>query len=756
MSAKKKNYKKPGPAVKNPSPGPRQATRPALQKPAGNLKLILLGCVALITFICYNNTLNNQFTNWDDGLYVNTNPYIKNLTPGNIKMILFHNITNNYYHPITMLTIAANYHSGKMDPSDYYITNIVVHLLNTCLMFLLVFILLEAMEGKGYGVIKGKEWLAFLGALCYGVHPMHVESVSWLAERKDVMYGFFYFIGLIVYIGYLKGEKIKWYDVMALVVLLIVSFVAMWGFSEIKYNLTLLGTVVAAGFGTWYFYKSRGEEKNIWVVFVLVFPLYLCSLLSKPLAVVFPFSLFALDILLKRKADLKLFLEKVPFFAVSLGAGIWAWHAQKASGAVASFHTFSLWQRLIFASYGFIMYIVKAFVPIHLCSYYPYPLLGDSNSLPFIYNLLPSTAATLVAIPLYFAYKKGENYLRVVIFGIGFYLFNVLFVLQFVSSGPAIMADRYTYIAYFGIFFMVVYFVQQLWEKNTSYQMPIKVLMGAFVCMLAFLCFQRTKVWHSTKTLWMDVISKYPASADTTWNDTHTQRIVKIHEGVPTAYKNLGNYYVQDKNPPDYDSAYMYYKVLEDIHSTDAGVYSNLGNIWAIRHDIKKSLEEYTKSIKLDSNSFDVYLDRAITYSNLGQYDLAIEDYNHAARITPNSESLLANRGYTYLSAKQYQKCIDDYNQAIKINPDNPQYYFNRGVAESDMGNPQAALADFMKNLSANPKNGNTLFNISVVYQQMKDYKNALDYAVKAQQLGYKVADSYMKSLQDKANNPGK
>lgn len=751
MSGNNKKYKKAQAALKSQPARAQQQPKPELAAQQSNLKLILVVAVAVLTFICYNYTLKNQFTNWDDGLYVATNPYIKNLTPDNIKMILFHNITNNYYHPITMLTIAANYHNSKMTPGIYYLTNVVMHVLNTILMFFLVYVLLEAMEGKGYGKIKHKEWLAVFGAALYGLHPMHVESVSWLAERKDVMYAFFYFIGLIVYIGYLRGEKIKWYDVLGLVVLLVVSFVAMWGFSEIKYNLTLLGTVVVVGFGVWYFYKSLGEEKNIWVVFVLVFPLYLCSLLSKPLAVVFPFSLFALDVLLKRKADLKLFLEKVPFFLVSFGAGIWAWHAQKASGSVASFHTFSLWERSIFASYGFIMYIVKAFVPIHLCSYYPYPLLGDSNSLPWVYNLLPVVAAALAGVPVYLGIRSGENYLRVVIFGLGFYLFNVLFVLQFVSSGPAIMADRYTYIAYFGIFFMVVYFGQQLWEKMPPYRTVLKFAGGAFVCILAYLCFERTQVWHNTKTLWLDVISKYPASADTTWNATHTAKIVKVQQGVPTAYKNLGNYYVQDKNPPDYDSAYMYYKVLEDIHSDDAGVYSNLGNIWAIRHNINKALEEYTKSIRLDSNDFDVYLDRAVTYSNLGQFDLAIEDYNHAARIDPNSEGLLSNRGYTYLSAKQYQKCIDDYNRLIKINPDNPQYYFNRGVAESDIGNPQAALADFMKDLSANPKNANCLFNISVVYQQMKDYKNALDYAVRAQQAGYKVADSYIKSLQDKA-----
>src|SRR5665213_2137385 len=161
-----------------------------------------------------------------------------------MKMILFHNITNNYYHPITMLTIAWNYYTSKMDPHAYYLTNVSIHIMGTCAVFFLVLLLLEAMEEKGYGVIKGKLWLAALGALFFGVHPMHVESVSWLAERKDVLYALFYFLGMIVYLQYDKKENLKW---MALLVVC-----------------------------------------------------YICSLFSKPLAVVFPFSLFAMDILLKR------------------------------------------------------------------------------------------------------------------------------------------------------------------------------------------------------------------------------------------------------------------------------------------------------------------------------------------------------------------------------------------------------------------------------------------------------------------------
>src|SRR5580700_8593105 len=101
-----------------------------LKENTGSTKLILVAFIAIITFCCYSYTLQNQFVNWDDGVYIENNQYIKNLTLDNLKMILFHNITNNYYHPITMLSIAANYHFSKMEPFGYYLTNVILHVLN--------------------------------------------------------------------------------------------------------------------------------------------------------------------------------------------------------------------------------------------------------------------------------------------------------------------------------------------------------------------------------------------------------------------------------------------------------------------------------------------------------------------------------------------------------------------------------------------------------------------------------------------------
>ncbi|HTB32353.1 MAG TPA: tetratricopeptide repeat protein [Bacteroidia bacterium] len=702
MSGKNPKYNKP---VKKPEQRSTQSTPKV--KIAINpeypdwLNYAILGGILLITFWCYHATLYNQFTNWDDGLYIYENPFIKNLSSYNMKMILFKDITHNYYHPITMLSLALNWHYSGANPQPYYITEIIMHLLNTMLVFFLSFALFKAMTKKGYGKIKGIPYLAGLCALWHGIHPMHVESVSWIAERKDVLYLFFYLLGLIAYVKYVMNGKMAQ---LALVVLL-----------------------------------------------------FFLSLFSKPLAVVFPLSLFAIDVLLKRKIEWKLIFEKAPFLIISVIFGYIAYKWANEGGSITSFQVFTIVQRIMFVGSNYLMYLVKLFVPTHLSSYYPYPELTEANNLPFYFYLAPFAAIAITLGLLYLAYKKGENIFRVALFGFGFYFFNVMFILQFVSAGPAIMADRYSYAAYVGFTFMLVYFIYVLIDKIPSIKTPVIVVVAGFSCMLAYLCQARTEVWHNTKTLWEDVIAKYPARIDTTYNNSaHTEYVLHVHPGVETAYKNLGNYYVQDKNPPDYDSAYMNYVVLENIKSKDAGVYSNLGNIWAIRNNIKKSLEEYTKSLSLDNKNFDTYLNRAITYSRMGLNDSAMKDYYHAYKLDSTNQKLLENMGYTLLDGvKDYNGAIVNYNKLIAIEPNNPDYYYKRGIARFNLGQIKDAIDDFNKELSANHKDGGCMWDLALCYKSLKQYPQAIDFAQKAQQFGVKVPDGFVGDLQKMAKSSG-
>jgi tetratricopeptide (TPR) repeat protein len=643
--------------------------------------------IALLTFICYHYSLGNQFTNWDDERFISENIFIKSFSSANLKMMLFHDVTGDYYNPLTILSYAVNYHFSGLAPQSYYLTNIIIHILNSCLMFFMVLMLLKAMEKNGYGLasgeIKWKEWLALFCTLAYAVHPMHVESVSWAAERKDVLYAFFYFFGIITYLRFIEAET----------------------------------------------------KKYLWFFYVFIF--FMLSLLSKPMAIVFPFSLLAIDILLKRDkttSKRNIILEKIPFLVIAIASAGATYIAQKSAGAVQAHQLYSFFQRFLFASYGFYMYMLKAIIPIAQTSFYPYPenSAGPDGSLSILFYISPLIALLVIAVPLYFSYRSGENNFRIVLFGLIFYFFNMIIVSQIISSGPNMMAERYSYICYFGIFFPLTIFVYKIVQRNDLVRNLITVGLSLYMLLFSVLCYGRTLVWHDSGTLWTDVIEKYP------------HRIVN-------AYNNLGNYYFEQfKNTPSdnsLDKASDNYNEAINLKTEDPQVYCNMGSLMGAKGKYDMSLKYYSLALKLDSNDAITYVDRAITYSAMGKYDLAVKDYRRSAGLNPNSEILIRNIAFTYLNAHQFDSAIYYYTRVIKINPNNSGYFHYRGVAEFDEGNIKPAMNDFMQDLQINPHDSECMFYVSIAYNRAGDFNNAYKYAQMAQRGQYAVPDDYIRLL---------
>jgi len=608
-----------------------------------NTKWLLIAIALVITFLCYIPAVNNQFTSWDDDTYVTNNKYITSLSSENVKALLFKDVTQNYHHPVTLLSLAFNYHFSKLAPFAYYLTDILIHLCNVFLVYVLVLSLLDAMAKKGYELVKRTYWLAALCALWYGIHPMHVESVAWISERKDLLYAFFYFLGLLCYIRYTENSKPKW-----------IAYVS--------------------------------------ICFIL-------SCLSKPMGVVFPVSLFMVDILVKRKLKWKLFFEKAPLFIISIAVGILAITTASKASSVASFQTLTFGQMLMFPSYGFTMYTVKSVAPIFLSSFYPYPNLS-MPSLPFIFYVAPFIAILLVCLPLYLSYKAGNNYFRIIVFGLGFYLINLVFVLQFVSVGRTIMSERYSYVSYFGLLFILVYFAFVLLHKKPAFKTTAQLVLVSLTLVFAVVCNARVRVWHSTETLWRDVAEKYPLR-------------------VGEAYESLGNYYAASG---EIDSAYNNYKILTSIYYKDPYVFDRFGNMCLQKQDNNEAIQAYSKALALDSNYFFALMDRANLYSHMGNFNFALSDYKRALSINPNDEKLLLNIGATELNT----------------------------------GDVNSAIADFNHALTLNPNNATVLYVLYLAYVKTKDYTNALYYALKARDAGYQVSQADIDKLKQNMPPNGK
>ncbi|MEI6681691.1 MAG: tetratricopeptide repeat protein [Bacteroidota bacterium] len=630
---------------------------------------VIVFFLLIVTFALYVPSLSNRFTNWDDDDYVTDNPYVKQLSVQNAKYLFTHESAGNY-HPLTMLSLGLDYQRATrsnpagnspdtVDSSVFHTTNLVLHLFNIVLVFIFIYLL----TGK-------RLVIASVTALLFAIHPIHVESIAWIAERKDVLYTLFFMGALIAYLKYIENQRF----------------------------LTLL----LAGL------------------------LFLASLFSKPAAVVFPLVLLAVDYFKERKLTKRLIFEKIPFFILAFLFGAITFLIQSHKG-VAGIHVFNLFQRFLFACYGFVMYQFKILVPLGLSPFYPLPLVNPSGTLPVIFYLTLPVALIMIA-----GIYISSRHTKIVSFGYLFYLFSILLVLQFLTVGSAVMADRYAYVSAIGLFFIPAWYLDRALTGKTRLNRLFRVsLAGLFIIYSIFLAtvtMRQSMVWQDSGTLWSRVISLYPESA--------------------FAYKNRGCFYATINNN---DGALNDFVACIRIKQDDAEVYTNLGNIYGARGNTEKALDAYSKSIAIDSLKPKTYLNRALTYSRAQLFMPALSDYNMALRLNPGLIQVFSDRGAVLRSLGRYGEAIADLTRAVQYTPQNESLFLQRGVCHFQLKEFSEALADFEQCVSLNPADGNAFYNLSAAYNKLNDHQEAYKFALKAASLNYPVDKGYLESLRLKA-----
>lgn len=540
-------------------------------------KLFLLPLV-IITALIYFSSLNNELINtWDDHGYISENKDMQAMHTESIGQTVkkaFSTYVLGNYHPITMLTYSIEYAKYKNNPKPYHVTNLIIHILNILLVFYFIWLLTE------------QQWVAFITALLFGIHPMHVESVSWVSERKDVLYALFSLASLCAYLIYVKSDQ-----------------------SKKKYYLISIA-------------------------------LFLLALLSKAMAASVALVFFAIDYFLDRKFTPKTILEKVPYLVLSLVLGIVAISAQKASSAMDGIVNHTFFERILFASYGIVTYLWKSILPAGMSCFYNYPL-KENGSYPLIFSLAPLLVITILAA-VYFSKRMGKD----IIFGFAFFIITVALVLQLLPIGDAIIADRYTYLPYIGLFFIIARFINNVMEnKYAKLQSMKSVILGATVVFCLACCYitsQRTKVWHDSISLWSDAIDKF--------------------DKMPKPFNNRGLTYF---NQQQYD----------------------------------KALSDFDRTVQLQNDYPDIHYNRGVIYYNLKRYDEALADYDIAIKQNPKFAKALNNRGNVYHLIGKYKEAILDYNASVEVDPQFGKAYCDRAGTYFMMQNYKAALDDANKAL---------------------------------------------------------
>jgi len=457
-------------------------------KSSTSLRLLYIAVIT-VTVACfsfvYSDIIHHEFLHWDDVFYVANNPYLHEISFENfIWMITDYKMVN--WHPVTWLSYSIDYAFWGNSPVMMKLSNIVIHLACCVVLYYLFCSILEILSRNhsrhsSDQIVSQENKLASLFAAClYGIHPQHIESVIWIAERKDVLCGLFYFSCLHFYLKYNQIQSRKYLN--------------------ITYILALLATM------------------------------------SKPMAVSIPFILMVFDILLLNKTPATngilnnvkiLVINKLVLILLSVFiAGLTIF---TQAGTIKDLDVLNPLTRIINASQAFLHYLYTIIWPVNLTPFYPF---GEISTQPGLPSIFPVLGVVMIFGLSIYLYKKGN---KLFLLALIFYSVSVAPVIGLVSVGDQAYADRYSYIPT-SLFYIVlvnsiiafVYKIRNVTKVKLAAAVPVSMI--SLVLIFSTVGYSQAQNWRNDKTLWLSVISNYPG------------KVPKAYQNLGNSYYLEGKY----------------------------------------------------------------------------------------------------------------------------------------------------------------------------------------------------------------------
>ncbi len=574
-----------------------KAAPPSRSGPRSSRHAVTLGMtagIAVVVTLAFAGALGHGFLDYDDWYYV-----VKNdLVLGHRWAELLRAIVVNNYHPLTMLTLALNARS-PLAPLPFLATNVALHVVNALLVFWLA---LRLGGGRPVG--------AAVAALAFGIHPMHVESVAWISERKDVLYT-----------GFFLGASLAYERHLA------------------RRSPAMLG---------------------------LAFALFVLSCLSKGMAVVFPLVMVLLDYWKgERLLDRRAVLEKLPFVAVALLFGAIAMDAQAGgnfhgwfrvthgtASALDVIPPLTTLQRVVLPAYGYLMYLVRLVVPIGLAPIHPYPAYGRLSFVQLV--VAPLAVIVTIALAVWDARRT-----RLITFAIGWYVVTIALVLQVIPVGLAVMSERYSYLAYVGIVVMLGVFFQQLLDRHRSQRVALGGLAVAVLALWFVGTRRQVETWRDGETLWSHEIAVHPdyggayarlgsarieaGRAEEAIQTFQTARSLgvsarEVDTGLGAAHTLIGARQLQDGDP---NGALAQFALAASLDTSEV---ANVMDPRAVARmqvgDYHRALADLSWLIEYGHASAASYYRRGLCERKLGDTSAAAADARQAWRLDPQKAAL--------------------------------------------------------------------------------------------------------------------
>jgi tetratricopeptide (TPR) repeat protein len=613
------------------------------------LLVYLFLTVALI--IAFRQVNQFDFISYDDPTYVTENTHIqRGITMEAIRWAFTTYYASNW-HPLTWMSHMLDIQLFGLNPRWHHLINLFFHIANTLLLFFIF-----------HRMTKAPWKSAFVAAL-FAFHPLHVESVAWVAERKDVLSTFFWMLTMVAYIHYVEHPRLRsWLAVFAFFALGLMAkpMLVTLPFVLLLLDYWPLQRLQEAGCG------MRGavsENKNT-------------NLEAEP-----PIAnkrkgksseKHTAKTVLKEEepADHKyklaliypLLREKIPFFALAALSCIVTYAAQKSGGSVASIEVIQPAARIANASVSYIIYIGKTVWPNNLAVYYPYPGSWPFWQISGAVFLLVAVTVTVILEAKRFPYLAT---------GWLWFAGTLVPVIGIVQVGAQAMADRYTYIPLIGLFIVAAWGAPELLQKWRYREEALFTLSVLILPCLFFVTLRQTGYWNNSIALYDHALSV------TSPNDA-----ILNNRGV--AYGQSGDL---RHAISDYDRAIEINPGNAEIHNNRGIAYGKLGN-----H--RQAIEDFDRAIELDPEHAEAYFNRGLAYDKLGRHRRAIEDFDRVIKIDPTHVEACFNRGVAYGELGNHRQAIEDFDRVIGIDPEDGRAYFNRAVAYGELGDRSRAIED--------------------------------------------------------------
>lgn len=655
----------------------------------------LLALILVIVFFAFSPALENGFVFWDDDVHLYQNTTIRTLDVEHVGEI-FTDVVNEIYIPLTSLSFAVEHHFFGRAPFVYHLDNLLLHLAVVALIFWL-------------GCRLGLSALASgIAALLFGIHPLHVESVAWITERKDVLYSFFYMAALLSYCRYLNFTKST----------------------------------------------PSIQNKKLTRYLVLTVLFGILSMLAKPMALSLPLILFLLDWFHGRKIDRDAIIEKTPLALGIIGI---AWVTYSAHARIPG-EGGAIEGALIWA-WTCVFYLRQFVFPFMLIPIYQLPK-------PITFLNPEYLISVIVVFTVIFAVIRLRRH-RWFIFSFAFYIFSIFFLLRFDELlDTSVVADRFMYLPSLGFCFLFGYgFQRALACRKRQILIPVVVIFIVIVSFFSIRTRQQCRIWYDSVSLWHHQLQYYPSQPIALNNlaailrekdeykaaEEIYRRARRVHmEGSPVNFSDETIHSIEKVN---YVIGLYGRAIASKPNYTNA--YHHLGLLLKDIERFPEAVLAYHEALKLDPKHKNVHFSLGVLYQETGDYEKAIYAYDQTILFNSENEGVYVEIISAYNEAIEEDpkntlfrqargKTLDKFTHLIGNKPPNPESFFNLGTLYGGMGDYSRAISAYQMVLDINPNHSNAIFKLGNIYKDQGRLSEALSMYHRAVNADSRNSDAYL------------